>query len=171
MTKSVISLIAGMARGRVIGVENTLPWHLPDDMKHFKQTTLGKPVIVGRKTFESIGKPLPGRKNIIVTRDKHFQQAGCDIANSLEQAIQLAGDVPEIMIIGGAEIYRLALPLATKMYLTFIDITINGDAFFPEWNNAEWQETTRQDFTSMSPDKPSFSIVEFEKAPLFSSAQ
>ena len=135
-----ISLIAAMARHRVIGKDNGLPWRLPADLKHFKTVTLGKPVIMGRKTFESIGKPLPGRTNIVVTRDPAFAAEGCDIAHSLDAAIAAAGDVPEAMIIGGANLYAQALPRATRLYLTLIDVEVEGDAWFPDYNKDEWRE-------------------------------
>ena len=134
-----ISLIAGMGKNRVIGYQNQLPWHLPADMKWFKQNTLGKPIVMGRKTWESLRKPLPGRRNIVVTHQKAYQAPGCEVASSLEHAIEIASSAEEIVVMGGAELYRQALPQAHKLYLTFIDHTFTGDAYFPKWNRADWR--------------------------------
>lgn len=134
----IISLIAAMTKERVIGVNNHLPWHLPTDLKHFKQVTMGKPIIMGRKTYDSTGNPLPGRRNIIVTRQTHLDIPGCDIVNSLEEAIELLDENTEIMVIGGGEIFKQALPLAKRLYLTVIDQAIEGDAYFPEYNINDW---------------------------------
>jgi dihydrofolate reductase len=140
----VISLVAALARNRVIGSGNRLPWHLPEDLRRFKRLTMGAPVIMGRKTHESIGKALPGRRNIVVTRQAGARFEGCEVAGSLEAALALAGDVPEVFVIGGAELYRLALPRADRLYLTLIDANYDGDAFFPEFDPAEWRETARE---------------------------
>lgn len=160
MKQPIISMIAAMAKNRVIGHENSLPWHLPEDLKHFKQMTLGKPVVMGRKTYESMGKPLPGRKNIVVTRNAHYQEEGCIVVTSLEQAIVHLADVKEIMIIGGTEIYRLALPIAHRMYLTFIDLEVTGDAYFPEWDELMWQQQSIQSFPAQEA-KPAYVFVEY----------
>ena len=128
-----ISISVAIGKNRVIGCENQLPWHLPNDLKHFKQLTLNKPVIMGRKTYESLGKPLPNRRNVIITRNKNYQASGCEIFSSLQEAIDKI-DAPEIIIIGGESIYTQALPLATHLYLTFVDAEIQGDTFFPEIN-------------------------------------
>jgi len=132
------SIIAAMARNNVIGNENQLPWHLPADLQHFKKTTMNKPIIMGRKTFESVGRPLPERQNIVVTRNRDLQFDGCDMARDLDQALAIAGSVPEVMICGGAAIYQDALPMVDRMYLTFIDLEVAGDTFFPDWNIDEW---------------------------------
>jgi dihydrofolate reductase len=143
-----LSLIVAAANNNAIGRNNELPWHLPQDLKYFKSTTLGKPVIMGRKTFESIGKPLPGRTNIVVTRQKNWNIAGVLVAQSLEQALEIAQQfrseqssiADEVMVIGGAEIYRHALPHADRVYLTRIDANVNGaDAFFPTLPEAQWE--------------------------------
>jgi len=143
--KPTVSIIAAMARNRVIGINNSLPWHLPADFKHFKSVTLGKPVVMGRLTYESIGKPLPGRTNIIVTRDTDYHPENADdsciVVHTLNDAIAAAGPVEEIMIIGGASFYAQALPHANRLYLTIIDEDFNGDAWFPEFDPNEWQET------------------------------
>lgn len=133
-----IVLVAAMANNRVIGIDNTLPWHLPEDLKHFKAVTLGKPVIMGRKTFDSIGRPLPGRLNIVITRQADWQHDGVSVAHSLPAALALAADVPEVCIIGGANLYAQALPLADAMALTHIALDITGDAHFPAWDAQQW---------------------------------
>ncbi len=141
----IISLIAAMDRRRVIGRGNALPWTMPADLKHFRELTRGKPVIMGRKTFESIGRPLPDRINIVITRDPAYRADGCIVAHSPAAAVAAAGDTPEIMVIGGEHIFREFLPLAQKMYLTLIDADIGGDTFFPEWNPDQWRETSREE--------------------------
>jgi len=141
----LISLIAAMTNNRVIGKDNQMPWHLPADLRHFKQKTLGKPVVMGRKTYQSIGKPLPGRLNIVLSRNPRPEQQGqhenLKYVSTPEQAIALAENEAELMIIGGEAIYRLFLPLATRAYLTYIDTELEGDACFPElpgnWRQSE----------------------------------
>jgi dihydrofolate reductase len=140
----VISLVAAMARNRVIGTGNGLPWHLPADLKRFKRLTMGAPVIMGRKTHESIGKALPGRRNIVVTRQAGANWAGCEVTASLDAALALAGDAPEVFVIGGAELYALALPRADRLYLTLLDADYAGDTFFPAVDPADWRETARE---------------------------
>ena len=136
-----LALIAARARNGVIGLDNRMPWHLPEDLAYFKRVTLGKPVVMGRKTFESIGRPLPGRLNIVVTRNPDWQAAGVQVAHSLDAALALAAAAApeEIMLIGGAELYRQALPQADVLYLTEIDAEFAGDAFFPEVDLARWR--------------------------------
>lgn len=141
MSKPVISLIAAMASNRCIGINNTLPWRISADLKHFKALTTGKPVVMGRKTFESLGRPLPNRLNIIISRSAGSDSDDVVYASSLEDAFAKAGAVPEIMVIGGAQIYAQALGQADRLYLTEIDKAVEGDAFFPdfgpEWGVAE----------------------------------
>ena len=139
-----ISLIAAMDQNRLIGNNNQLPWHLSEDLRHFKALTIGKPIIMGRNTFESIGKALPGRQNIVLTSNKDWTAEGVDAADSLEAGIALAGDADEIMIIGGVKLYQFALPVADCMYLTLIEQSFEGDAHFPAWDESEWQETSRE---------------------------
>src|SRR5258707_13115335 len=144
-----ISIIAAVAKNKVIGKGNDLPWRLPDDMKFFMQTTNGHHVIMGRKNYESLPdkfKPLPNRINIVVTRQKNFEAAGCTVTNQLEDGIRFAerNGEKELFIIGGAEIYKLTLPMTDKLYLTEIDSEIEGDTLFPEWNKKEWKEISRQ---------------------------
>ena len=141
-----LSLIAAVARNRIIGHGNRLPWHLPGDMRHFRETTRGRPVLMGRKTWESLPekfRPLPGRRNIVVTRDPGYAAPGAQCARSLEDAIRLADDGGEIFVIGGAALYRDALPLADRLYLTEIDADIAGDASFPPLPATDWKETSR----------------------------
>lgn len=140
-----ISLIAAMARHRVIGKTNQLPWHLPADLKHFKALTLGKTVVMGRKTFEAIGKPLPNRKNIVLTRDIHWSSDGVIVAHAWEEVLEMCHGDEELMVIGGAQLYEQTLSKATQLYLTIIDADVEGDAYFPEWNTNEWQEVERQE--------------------------
>jgi dihydrofolate reductase len=134
----MISLIVAMGRNRVIGRNNQLVWHLPADLKHFRKTTMGKPLIMGRKTYESVGMPLPGRTTIVVTRRTDLVAPGCLVAGSLEQALEAASPEPEIMIAGGGDIYRQAIPLCDRMYITIIEQEFEGDTFFPEFNQDEW---------------------------------
>ncbi len=136
----IISLVAAMAANRVIGKDNQMPWHLPADLKHFKAVTLGKPVVMGRKTFDSIGRVLPGRRNLVISRTPPTDSRGAEWVTSLAQALELLQGYDEVMIIGGGEIYRQALPLAQRLYLTDIELTTEGDAFFPDYHAvADWQ--------------------------------
>lgn len=158
----LISLIVAMTNNRVIGKNNALPWHLPADLKHFKNITMGKPIVMGRKTFESIGRPLPGRQNIIVTRDTKFKAEGCIIIHDINE-IQLCTDAPEIMVIGGAEIYKQLLPHAHRLYLTFIQTDIDGDSYFPEWHEHEWREISREEFLADENNRYNYAFVGLEK--------
>ena len=128
----VVSLIAAMAENRVIGCKGRIPWDLPEDLHRFRELTWGHPIVVGRKTFESIGRPLPGRRNIVLTRQDDFQAEGCMVVHSLEAALEAAAGSCEVFICGGAEVYRAALPHAQRIYLTIVHVTAEGDAFFPE---------------------------------------
>lgn len=144
----IISIIVAMGRNRAIGYQNTLPWRLSADLQRFKQLTMGHHLLMGRKTYDSIGRPLPGRTSIVITRQKNFEAAGCLITHSMEEAIELAKDrgEQEAFIIGGAEIYSLALPTADRIYLTRVEAAPEADAFFPEFNEAEWQITESENF-------------------------
>jgi dihydrofolate reductase len=139
----ILSVIAAMARNRVIGIRNTLPWRLPEDLKHFKALTMGHHIVMGRKTYESIGKPLPGRTTVIVTRDANYRVEGCLVANSLDAAIAACGHDPEIFFVGGADLYAQVLPRAERLYLTEIQAEYEGDAWFPAFDLGEWRETER----------------------------
>ncbi|MBB72826.1 MAG: type 3 dihydrofolate reductase [Legionellales bacterium] len=139
-----IALIAAMAKNRAIGKDNQLLWHLPADLAHFKALTLDKPIVMGRKTYESIGRPLPRRQNIIVTRDEAYTAEGCEVVHSLPAALDCGHDATEIMIIGGAGIYAQAIDMAQRMYLTMVDVELPGDCFFPQWDPNEWHVVERE---------------------------
>lgn len=139
----MISLIVAHDENRVIGYENAMPWHLPGELQYFKEMTMGKPIIMGRKTFESIGRPLPGRRNIVITRNESYQAEGIEVVGSLQDALTLVKDAPEIMIIGGAQIFEQALHLADKLYITLINHTFNGDTYFPIYE--DWQLTSSRE--------------------------
>jgi len=149
-----IAMIAAMANNRVIGKNNQMPWHLPADLKHFKKVTLGKPVIMGRKTYQSIGKALPGRRNIVISRQNEAQSTDAEWVQSLEQALALLQHDAEVMIIGGAEIYRQVLPLADTLYITDIELDVEGDAYFPDYQMAaRWQEIASE-YHAADPHNP-----------------
>ncbi|MDD9894075.1 MAG: dihydrofolate reductase [Gammaproteobacteria bacterium] len=149
-----LCLIVAMTPDRVIGINNTLPWHLPRDLQHFKNTTMGCPVIMGRKTWDSIGLPLPGRLNVVVTRQTDLVLEGAMVVNSLEAAIDSVAEQERVFVIGGANIYEQALPLAQCLYLTEVDTTVDGDAWFPQTVSTEWQE--EQNELVKADDKNSF---------------
>jgi dihydrofolate reductase len=160
----IISLIAALASNRAIGKDNALLWHLPEDMRHFRETTRAKPVIMGRRTWESLPdafRPLPGRHNIVVSRNPAYQPSGATLAASLADALQQAGDAQEVFVIGGAQLYCQALPLASRLYLTEIDESIDGDVFFPEVPIEDWQEVSRQPKQGTS--GPAFSFVVYQR--------
>lgn len=158
-----ISAIVAMSDNRVMGKDNQLPWHLPADLKHFKQVTMGKPIIMGRKTFESIGKALPGRKNIIITRNRDYTAKDCLVFMSLESALAALSNEEEIFIIGGAELFKATLPRIQRLYLTIIHENIDGDVFFPELNMKEWKEVQRQDFQADEANRFNYSFIILEK--------
>jgi dihydrofolate reductase len=149
---ALLSIIVAMANNRAIGKDNQLLWHLPEDLKYFKRMTMGKPMIMGRKTFESIGRPLPGRLNIVVTRQSNWQFEGVKVVHSIDAAKKLAqaqafiDGVYEVMLIGGAELYKTSIDHADKLYVTRVDTDIDGDAFFPEIDANQWQEINRESF-------------------------
>lgn len=162
----MISLIWAMADNRVIGIENRLPWKLPADMKWFRQNTMGKPIIMGRLTFESFGaKPLPGRRNIIVSRNPTYAAEGIETFSSLEDALQATRDDDEIMIIGGMSIYKQALPMADRLYLTQVHAEVEGDAWFPEFDMQQWRETQRDDFPADEKNPYPYSFIIMDKQP------
>lgn len=141
---SQLSIIVAVANNNVIGINNTLPWHLPEDLKHFKALTMGHHIIMGRKTYESLGRLLPGRITIIVTRNRGYQVEGAVIVNSLEAALSASGTDEEVFLIGGAELYQIGLELADKLYVTEVHATFEGDAFLPSFNLESWQEASRE---------------------------
>ncbi len=144
-----IALVAALARNGIIGKGNALPWHLPADLRHFRRLTLGKPVLMGRRTYESIGHPLPERINIVVSRTPNYRAPGSIVVSSLEDGIEagiaMAGDCEELMVIGGAALYRAALPLAERLYLTRIEAEVEGDVRFVDYEEAEWEEVAREE--------------------------
>jgi dihydrofolate reductase len=162
------ALIVAMAENRTIGIDNKLPWYLPNDLKYFKQVTMGKPIIMGRKTYESIGKPLPGRTNIVITRNPDYQAEGIVVVNSLKQALDKAEDISfinghdEVMVIGGAEIYNQGLESADRLYITHVHAEVEGDAFFPEVDWNDWQEQAREDFSAEGPNPYDYSFVVYD---------
>ena len=164
-----LAIIVAAAENGVIGKDNALPWHLPEDLRYFKRVTMGKPIVMGRKTFESIGRPLPGRTNIVITRDRDWVADGVKVAHSLDEAITLAADVglidgvEELMVIGGAEIYAAALPQADRLYLTQVDAEVEGDAWLPEINWAKWREVSRQSHQAGEGNPYNYSFVVFER--------
>nr|AIA18208.1 Dihydrofolate reductase [uncultured bacterium] len=136
----MISFIWAMDRNRVIGKENKLPWHIPEDLKFFKSSTMGHPIAMGRKTFVSIGRPLPGRENIIITRNKEYSYDGCTVVHSIEEFVEYCREKEEeYFVIGGAEIFKEMFPFADKLYITLIDEEFEGDTFFPEFDLGEWE--------------------------------
>lgn len=145
---TTLSLIVAVARNRVIGLNNTLPWHLSEDLKRFRALTTGHHIIMGRKTYESLGRLLPGRTTVIITRNKDYQIEGALIAHSLQAAIALCKDDTEAFVIGGAELYEDGLKFANKLYMTEVELEVAGDAFFPVIDLNEWQETSREAHTS-----------------------
>jgi dihydrofolate reductase len=158
-----MSIIAAIADNGIIGKNNKLIWHLPADLKHFRELTMGKPIIMGRKTFEAIGKPLPGRRNIVISQDPLRSCPNCDFYISFEAALNAVKDANEIMIIGGADIYKLALPFAQKMYLTLVHHNFDGDTYFPEWNKNEWEEIARQYFPADEQNNYAYSYVVLQR--------
>jgi dihydrofolate reductase len=161
----MISIIVAMARNRVIGIENRLPWHLPGDLQWFRRNTLGKTVVMGRRTYESIGKPLPDRRNVVITRDAAFKASGCILAHSLDEALANAG-TEEIMVMGGEEIYRQCLPRTQRLYLTLVDAEITGDAWFPEIDWSDWAEVERQSFPADDRNPYGYSFLILDRKPL-----
>jgi dihydrofolate reductase len=157
--KPVISIIVAMAENRVIGNDNSLPWHLPADLKHFKAMTIGKPIIMGRKTWESLPGKLPDRTHIIVTANQDYQADDCIVVHSLEQAIEAAGDVPEVMIVGGAMLYGQAMSQADHIYLTLVETKVEGDSLFPDFDPALWQEVARERHPSDDKNPYAYSFV------------
>ena len=159
----LVSLIVAASQNNVIGKNNQLPWRLPEDLKRFKQLTMGHPILMGRKTFESIGKPLPGRTNIVITRQRGLEACGAAVVHSMEEALQICEGQEEVFVIGGAEIYKQALPLADRIYLTHIDQDFEGDTFLPAIDPAQWKETSRQDFPASADTPPPHSFLILKK--------
>jgi len=161
MQKS-ITLIAAMGKNRAIGMNGRMPWHIPAELQHFKKTTMGKTIVMGRKTWQAIGRPLPGRQNIVVSRNPDFQAKGVDSATSLDDAAAKS-ESDEVMIIGGGQLYALALPLAKRLVLTLIDIEPEADTWFPEWSEQEWSQTSEKHYPVDENNKLAYRIIELNR--------
>jgi len=157
-----LSILVAMAKNRTIGLDNALPWRIPEDLKYFKALTMGHHIVMGRKTYDSIGRPLPGRTTVVVTRSRNLELPGCTVAHSLEEAITAcAGN--EIFIVGGAELYAQALPFAETLYVTEIQQEIEGDAHFPEFDRSTWQETAREKRSQTEPQPLEYHFVTYRR--------
>ena len=159
-----IALIVAMAENRVIGRNNQLPWRIPADLRHFKALTMGKPIIMGRKTYESIGRPLPGRDNIVITADSRYQAEGCQVVHSIDQALEAAGSCAEAMIIGGANLYRQTLENAERLYLTLVKAEPEGDVWFPAIELQQWREIERETHQADERNEYDYDFVVLERA-------
>lgn len=162
----IISMIAAMAKDRVIGAGNKMPWHLPADLAHFKRVTLGKPVVMGRKTYESIGKALPGRLNIVVTQNSDYKLPDATVVSSCEQAIEIAkqSSDEEVMIIGGGMLYQYFLPISNRLYLTQIDLKVTGDTYFPDYNaSAKWQIVSQENCSADLKNKYDYTFQRLDR--------
>lgn len=159
----LISAVVAMSDNRAIGKDNQLLWHLPRDLQHFKKITLGKPILMGRKTFQSIGRPLPGRQNIILTQDKEFIAEGCVIVNSIQGALDSIKNQEEVCVIGGADIYRQMLPILNRIYLTIVHHEFAADAYFPELDSDEWKEIERVECEADEKNMYACSFILLEK--------
>jgi dihydrofolate reductase len=160
-----ISLVVAASINNVIGSDGGLPWHLPDDLRHFKRLTTGKPVVMGRRTFESIGRPLPDRRNIVMTRDPDYAAKGCDVVSSVSEALDLVGDADEAMIIGGGQVYREFLAHAERIYLTRVRADVEGDTHFPEIDETAWQLVSAEHHESDDKHGYAFDMMVFERRP------
>ncbi len=159
-----LEFVVAVAENDVIGRDNGLPWRLSADLRHFKAVTLGHNVLMGRRTFESIGKPLPGRRNIVLTRSAEFAAPGCTVAHTLEQSLIAAGSGAPLMVIGGAEVFQLALPLARRIHLTIVHtLIVDGDTFFDGWRNAAWREVAREYHEADDKNSYAYSFVTLER--------
>jgi dihydrofolate reductase len=164
-----LSLIVAAAENGVIGRNNALPWHLPEDLRNFKRITMGKPIVMGRKTYESIGRPLPGRTNIVISRQPGYAVEGVKVVASIDEALALAQDIAtidgseELMVIGGAQIYEHGLTLASRIYLTRVHASVEGDAFLPAIDWADWQETSREYHPATGPNPYAYTFFEYER--------
>jgi len=161
MKMAKISIIVAMAKNRVIGKDNDMPWHLPADLQHFRKMTSGKPIIMGRKTYESIGRPLPKRHNIIVSRNADYRVDGCDVVSSLDEAVKIAGDVDELFIIGGGFLYNQAIDQADKLYLTFIDLEVDGDTLFPKYEHLKLTKSASEHHQKDEKNPYNYEFTEF----------
>ncbi len=165
----MLSLIVAMSENLVIGINNALPWHLSNDLKYFKRITMGKPIVMGRKTYESIGRPLPGRRNIVISRQENLQYDGVDCVSTIDSAVTLGENIAfvegheEIMVIGGAQIYQQALPIADRLYITHVHSDVAGDAFFPEVDWSLYKEISREKHFAEGPNPYDYSFVVYDR--------
>lgn len=159
----MLSLIVAMDQQGVIGINNSLPWRLSADLKNFKKVTMGKPIVMGRKTYESIGKPLPGRENIIITRSDDYEVEGCKVFNTLEEMYEYCADVEEVVIIGGAELYKQTFAKVDRIYLTEVHTKVEGDTFFPEFDRSQWREVERKEFEANEKNQYAFSFTVLDR--------
>jgi len=159
LMQKCVCLIAAMGKNHAIGLDGAMPWHLPAELQHFKRATMGKAILMGRKTWQSIGRPLPGRQNIVISRNAAFSAEGAEVAGSLAAAIEIAA-ADEIMVIGGGQLYSLALPLAQRMLLTLIDIEPAADTWFPKWDKTQWTQLTENNFQADGRNDLAYRIVE-----------
>ncbi len=161
--KTQLAILVAMAENRTIGLGNALPWRIPEDLRHFKSLTMGHHIVMGRKTYDSIGRPLPGRTTVVVTRDRNWKMDGCIIAHSPEEAIAACAGDEEIFIVGGAELYAQTLPLADVLYITEIRQVIEGDAHFPEFDRSVWQEVAREKRSQAEPQPLEYHFVTYRR--------
>ena len=159
----LISFVVAMDEQGVVGINNTLPWRLSADLQNFKKITLGKPIVMGRKTYESIGKALPGRENIVITRQRDYRPEGCTVFSSLDDVYEYCADIPEVIIIGGAELFKQTLDHAERIYLSEVHARVEGDAFFPDLNRDDWQEVSREEFPADEKNEYPFSFIVLER--------
>jgi len=165
-----LAIIVAAAENGVIGRNNGLPWHLPEDLRYFKRVTMGKPIVMGRKTFESIGRPLPGRSNIVISRNVALSASGVQVVASLDEALVLADKIAhadgaaEVVVIGGAEIYQLAMPLAERLYITEVHASVEGDAVLPPIHWPDWREISRERHAASAGNPFDYSFVVYERA-------
>jgi dihydrofolate reductase len=159
----MLSLCVAMDKNQLIGKNNTLPWHLPADLKHFRAITMGKPIIMGRKTFDSIGRPLPGRLNVVLTGNQELMLAGCQVLHHLEEVLAFSKQYEESVVIGGATVYAMLLPMVQRMYVTWVDAQCEGDTYFPDYAPKQWQEIERHDFSADANNGYPYSFTVLER--------
>ena len=160
-----ISLVVAASTNNVIGSDGGLPWHLPDDLRHFKRLTTGNPIVMGRRTFESIGRPLPDRRNIVMTRDPDYMARGCDVVSSVREALDIEADADEVMIIGGGQVYRDFLPHADRIYLTRVQADVEGDTYFPDIDEAGWRLVSSEPHAADEKHAYAFDVMVYERRP------
>tara|TARA_B100001765_G_scaffold191474_1_gene138784 strand:- start:130 stop:615 length:486 start_codon:yes stop_codon:yes gene_type:complete len=158
-----LSIIVAMDRNRVIGRGGALPWHISSDLKNFKKITMGKPILMGRKTHDSIGKPLPGRENIILTNNKKYSAEGCTVKNTLDEVYSYCEEQLEVVVMGGAILYSQTLDKAEKLYITEVNASVNGDTFFPEYKSSQWREISRESFNADENNEFDYSFTVLER--------